>query len=135
LSFRAADDVPLHEIRTAVADEVKELRLEAGEWVLVVDAANKPVGWMDVTGVEGFRAGRALAASMSAGGSLFTPSGDLRQALDAAISSPSGTGVAVDDSGAVRGGVLATEVLEQLAGQRAREDAERNRHFFEEQVR
>ncbi|MBF6195022.1 ABC transporter ATP-binding protein [Nocardia sp. CDC186] len=134
LSFRSAKDVPLHDIRTAVADEVRELRLEAGEWVLVVDADGKPIGWMDVTGVEGFRAGRALADSMSAGGSLFTPSGDLRQALDAAISSPSGIGVAVDSAGAVRGGVLAAEVLEQLAGQRAHEDAERNRHFFEERV-
>ncbi|MEV6322639.1 ABC transporter ATP-binding protein [Nocardia sp. NPDC051787] len=135
LSFRTASDVSLHEIRTAVADEVTALRLDAGEWVLVVDAAGKPLGWVDVTGVEGVRAGRALTDSMSAGGSLFTPSGDLRQALDAAISSPSGLGVAVDDSGAVRGGVLATEVLEQLAGQRAHEDAERNRHFFEEHAR
>lgn len=135
LSFRTATDVPLHEIRTAVADEVNGLRLDAGEWVLVVDVQRKPVGWIDVTGVEGLRAGRAPADCMSAGGSLFTPAGDLRQALDAAISSPSGVGVAVDDAGALRGGVLATEVLEQLAGQRAHEDAERNRHFFEEQVR
>ncbi|MFI9509281.1 ABC transporter ATP-binding protein [Nocardia sp. NPDC052566] len=131
LSFRTADDVTLHEIRTATADEVKALRLERGDWVLVVDAAGKPSGWVDVTGVESLRAGRALAESMSAGGSLFTPTGDLRQALDAAISSPSGIGVAVDDSGAVRGGVLATEVLQQLAAQRATEDAARNREAYE----
>ncbi|MFD0365557.1 ABC transporter ATP-binding protein [Nocardia sp. GCM10030253] len=134
LSFRAANDVPLHEIQTATADEVAKLRLERGDWVLVVDADDRPVGWVDVTGVEAVRAERALQESMSAGGSLFTPSGDLRQALDAAISSPSGVGVAVDDSGAVRGGVLATEVLEQLAGQRATEDAERNRHYFEQEA-
>ncbi|MEV6432050.1 ABC transporter ATP-binding protein [Nocardia sp. NPDC051463] len=134
LSFRTATNVPLHEIRTATADEVAKLRLERGDWVLVVDADKRPVGWVDVTGVEAVRAGRDPHNSMSAGGSLFTPSGDLRQALDAAISSPAGVGVAVDDSGAVRGGVLATEVLEQLAGQRAAEDAERNRHYFEQEA-
>jgi osmoprotectant transport system ATP-binding protein len=132
LSFRTANGVPLHEIRTATADQVAKLRLERGDWVLVVDADGRPTGWVDVTGVERVRAGRPLHDSMAAGGSLFTPAGDLRQALDAAISSPSGIGVAVDDSGAVRGGVLATEILAQLAEQRASEDAERNRHFFEQ---
>ncbi|WP_225725036.1 MULTISPECIES: ABC transporter ATP-binding protein [unclassified Nocardia] len=131
LSFRSADSVPLHEIRTATAETIAAHRLERGDWVLVVDADQRPMGWVDVTGVEGLRAGQPLADSMSAGGSLFTPTGDLRQALDAAISSPSGIGVAVDDSGAVRGGVLATEVVAQLAGQRATEDAERNRHYFD----
>ncbi|MGX1770466.1 ABC transporter ATP-binding protein [Nocardia brasiliensis] len=133
LSFRTAKEVPLHEIRTATAAEVPALRLDRGDWVLIVDAERKPAGWIDVTGVESVRAGHALADSTSAGGSLFTPTGDLRQALDAAISSPSGIGVAVDETGAVRGGVLATEVLQQLAGQRATEDAERNRHFFEQE--
>ncbi|MFG1791621.1 ABC transporter ATP-binding protein [Nocardia sp. NPDC049149] len=133
LSFRTAKEVPLHDIRTVTAAEVAALRLDRGDWVLIVDADGKPSGWVDVTGVEAVRAGHSLAESTSAGGSLFTPTGDLRQALDAAISSPSGVGVAVDDSGAVRGVVLATEVLQQLAGQRATEDAERNRHFFEQE--
>ncbi|WP_269820749.1 ABC transporter ATP-binding protein [Nocardia asteroides] len=132
LSFRAADGVPLAPIRTVEAADVAGLRLAQGEWALVVDTDGKPGGWVDVTGVEGVRAGKPLAASVSAGGSLFTPDGDLRQALDAAISSPSGIGVAVDDSGAVRGGLLATDVLTQLAEQRGTEDAERNREFFDQ---
>jgi osmoprotectant transport system ATP-binding protein len=134
LSFRAADALGLREIRTATAEQVPELRLAAGEWVLVTDTAGHPQGWVDVTGVEAVRAGRALADSMAAGGSLFRPGADLRQALDAAISSPSGIGVAVDESGAVRGGVDATEAIGLLARQRAGEDAERNRHFFDEQA-
>lgn len=134
LSFRSAKDVPLHKIQTAVPEAVSALRLDRGDWVLIVDADGKPHGWIDVTGVEAVRGGRSLADSTAAGGSLFTPAGDLRQALDAAISSPSGVGVAVDDSGAVRGGVLATEILQQLADQRGVEDAERNRHFFEQEV-
>ncbi len=131
LSFRSADGLTLHEIHTATEPELAELRLNRGEWVLVVTDSGVPRGWIDVTGVEGIRAGRILHDSIAAGGSLFPPDGDLRQALDAAISSPSGIGVAVDDSGAVRGGIRAPEVLEQLAGQRTVEDDARNRHFFE----
>ncbi|MFD3702714.1 ABC transporter ATP-binding protein [Nocardia sp. NPDC058658] len=130
LSFRSADAVALAPIRTIEADDIVGLRLTQGEWALIVDADGKPGGWIDVTGVEGVRAGKPLDASVSAGGSLFTPAGDLRQALDAAISSPSGIGVAVDEAGAVRGGLLAADVLTQLAEQRATEDAERNQEFF-----
>ncbi|TLF75945.1 ABC transporter ATP-binding protein [Nocardia cyriacigeorgica] len=133
LSFRAADTVPLHEIRTVTEAEISGLRLAPGEWALLTDADGRPGGWIDITGVESVRAGKSPADSISAGGSLFTPSGDLRQALDAAISSPSGIGVAVDDSGAVRGGILATEVVAQLAEQRAAEDAARNRAFLDEE--
>ncbi|MBF6210901.1 ATP-binding cassette domain-containing protein [Nocardia puris] len=131
LSFRSAEDVPLHDIRTVVAEGVTALRLARGEWVLVVDDSGRPLGWVDVTGVESHRAGTALADCLAAGGSLFGPSGDLRQALDAAISSPSGIGVAVDDSGAVRGGVRADEVIAQLAAQRTAEDDARNALAYE----
>ena len=103
-----------------------------GEWVLVVTESGSPQGWIDVTGVEGIRAGHTLAQSTSAGGSLFGPGGDLRQALDAAISSPSGIGVAVDAEGAVIGGILGSEVVAKLAEQRRREDQERNRLAFTE---
>ncbi|MEV6767095.1 ABC transporter ATP-binding protein [Nocardia sp. NPDC051030] len=133
LSFRAADAVPVHDLPLITAEEVKGIRLSKGEWRLVVDDNRHPVGWIDTTGVEGVRAGHALADSIAAGGSLFPPDGDLRHALDSAISSPSEIGVAVDDSGAVRGGVLAKDVLEQLSRQRAAEDAERNRIFFEQE--
>ncbi|MQY28623.1 ABC transporter ATP-binding protein [Nocardia aurantia] len=134
LSFRAADELPRHEIRTATGEQVPELRLEPGAWVLVTDAAGHPQGWVDGTAVEAVRAGRPLVDSMSAGGSLFRPGADLRQALDSAISSPSGIGVAVDDSGAVTGGVDATEAIGLLARQRAGEDAERNRALADGQV-
>ncbi len=130
LSFRSADAVPLHEIRTATAAELPGLRLDQGDWVLVVDEARTPRGWVDVTGVEGVRTGRSLADSAAAGGSLFRVGGDLRQALDAAISSPSGIGVAVDADGAVAGGIDAGEVLARLAEQRHAEDRRRNQQFF-----
>jgi osmoprotectant transport system ATP-binding protein len=132
LSFRSASGVEVHEIETATPEQLSERRLVAGAWVLVVDAEKRPLGWVDVTGLEKLRAGHALADSMAAGGSLFTPGGDLRLALDSAISSPSGWGVAVDDSGAVVGGLLATEVIDQLAQQRSSEDAARNQLVAEQ---
>ena len=55
---------------------------------------------------------------VTAGGSLLSHDGTLRAALDAALSSPSGIGVAVDDAGAVVGGVLADDVIKALDAQR-----------------
>ncbi|MGW2662075.1 ABC transporter ATP-binding protein [Nocardia tengchongensis] len=132
LSFRPADAVPLHDLSTVAPEQVAGIRLDKGEWRLVIDSAKKPMGWIDTTGVEGVRAGHSLTECMAAGGSLFPPGGDLRQALDATISSPAEIGVAVDDSGGVLGAIYARDVLEQLHRQRTDEDAERNRTFFEE---
>ncbi|NLU83894.1 ATP-binding cassette domain-containing protein [Rhodococcus sp. HNM0569] len=130
LSFRDASAVPLHDVRTAPASDISSLELDAGDWVLVVDDRRRPRGWIDATGVAATRAGATVEEATAAGGSLFTPSShgrhaDLRQALDAAISSPSGVGVAVDEDGAVLGGVRASEVVAQLAEQRRAEDRTR----------
>jgi osmoprotectant transport system ATP-binding protein len=130
LSFRSAEAVPVHDIDTSTVEKLDGLRLEQGQWVLVVTADRAPLGWIDVTGVEGIRAGRSVQESTAAGGSLFTVGGDLRQALDAAISSPSGIGVAVDESGAVVGSLDGSEILEHLASQRRAEDEARNEHHF-----
>lgn len=130
LSFRSAEAVPVHDIDTSTVEKLDGLRLEQGQWVLVVTADLAPLGWIDVTGVEGIRAGRSVQESTAAGGSLFTVGGDLRQALDAAISSPSGIGVAVDESGAVVGSLDGSEILEHLASQRRAEDEARNEHHF-----
>jgi osmoprotectant transport system ATP-binding protein len=77
--------------------------------VLVVDAQRQPRGWLDCASVP---VGHVVANDdLVLGGSLATPSGSLRRALDAALSSPSGRGVAVDDDGAVIGTIAAGEVL------------------------
>ena len=131
LSFRDGSSVPLHPLSTTRAEAATEVRLEPSEWVLVVDEADRPRGWMDVTGLEGVRAGHSIDESTAAGGSLFPEGGDLRQALDAAISSPSGIGVAVRRDGSVLGGIDATEVLAVLAAQRGTEASERSRAFTE----
>lgn len=130
LSFRSAKSVTMHPIHTATEDEMSTLRLDQGQWVLVVDSQRRPLGWIDATGVEKVRGGGSLDESTAAGGSLFLEGGDLRQALDSAISSPSGIGVAVDSTGAAVGSVDGAEILENLAVQRKSEDEERNRHHF-----
>ncbi|RMI35045.1 ABC transporter ATP-binding protein [Nocardia stercoris] len=124
LSFRTADDAALiGEIHTTTIENLAQVRLETGDWALVVDPDRKPLGWIDAAGVDAVRAGEPPRPA--AGGSLYPPGGDLRQALDAAISSPSGIGVAVDDSGAVRGGIAAPAVLAELSRQRSAEDKAR----------
>jgi len=132
LSFRDANDIGLQDIQTTTQDSLTGLQLQANEWALIVDAAGAPRGWIDATGVAAVSAGHEVAESISAGGSLFPPGGDLRQALDAAISSPSGIGVAVDTSGAVIGGFAASDVIGQLARQRGSEDHARNQRLASE---
>jgi osmoprotectant transport system ATP-binding protein len=118
LQFRQANGLPLHDIQTAKEAEINALSLAPGDWRLVTRDDGRPYGWLNAEGVELHRAGSSLYDSTIAGGSLFEPGGTLRLALDAALSSPAGLGVAVDDDGQVIGGVRADDVVEALEGQR-----------------
>ena len=93
-------------------------RSATDEWVLVTRADGKPYAWINADGWQLHRAASRCTTALSAGGSLFRPEHSLRQALDAALSSPSGLGVAVDDDGQLVGGVRADDVLEALNSQR-----------------
>ena len=107
LSFLSVPTLPLGELRTARPGE----RTEPG-WTLVLDGDGRPLGWHhDRTG------GRAVeVADLVPGGSLYDQGSDsLRNALDAALSSPSGQGVAVDGDGRAVGSVDADDVLAALA--------------------
>ncbi|CAM2798031.1 ABC transporter ATP-binding protein [Prescottella defluvii] len=126
LSFRSADAVELREIRRVRESDAATTTLAPDEWALIVTADGRPRGWIDAAGVDAVRAGRTVADATAAGGSLFTVGADLRRALDAAISSPSGIGVAVDADGVVAGGIDAADVIARLAEQRRDEDRLRN---------
>jgi osmoprotectant transport system ATP-binding protein len=89
LQFLHASGLPLHDF-TGV-----------GGWELVTRADGSPLGWRNADGVV-------------AGGSLLRPDGTLRQALDAALSSPSGVGVAVDADGRAIGGIRVEDVVEAI---------------------
>ena len=118
LQFYAAAALDLRPVSTVTEDEIDGLVLGDDEWRLVLQPDGTPFGWIDSDGVERHGEGGALYDSVTAGGSLFHPNGTLRSALDAALSSPSGIGIAVDDSGAVVGGVDADDVIHELDNQR-----------------
>jgi osmoprotectant transport system ATP-binding protein len=117
LGFRSGDGLPIGELCTLTLGA--EVPPEG--WSLVVDGDGRPLGWAD----GGRHGGRSVtAAELVPGGSLYDAGADsLRGALDAALSSPSGLGVAVDGTGAVIGSVTADVVLERLASARADEAA------------
>jgi osmoprotectant transport system ATP-binding protein len=112
--------LPLHDIQLICESDV----LAAGDaplqhgWALVVDHDYAPLGWIDADGARRHRGGAPLRDCLGAVGSLLRPDGNLSQALDTALSSPSAMGVAVDTGGKVIGGVLATDVLAALDSQR-----------------
>ena len=115
LSFLSSDELPLGELRTVRDGE----RTEQG-WTLVLDPDGRPLGWHhDRTG-----GATATADSLVPGGSLYeVDDGSLRSALDAALSSPAGQGVAVDRDGRAVGSVAADDVLAALAAVRRDEAA------------
>lgn len=103
LGFTPSDGVAIHPVPTIVRspDGYESDASAAGGWQLVVDADKHPLGW-SAPGTE---------TELVPGGSLFRPGESLRRALDAALSSPSGLGVAVDTDGTVLGVVRGGEVL------------------------
>ena len=118
LQFFSASTIELQPVPTVTEDEINGLVLAHDEWRLVTRGDGTPFGWIDADGVERYADGSGLYDSVTAGGTLFHPDGTLRSALDAALSSPSGIGVAVDDSGAVVGGTAADDVIDALDNQR-----------------
>lgn len=92
-------------VRTATADAADAA---GAEWVLVVDDDRRPLGWArppEVTGQLG-------KANLSPVGPTFQVGGDsVRTALDAAVLSPSGLAVGVDETGAVVGTASGTDLL------------------------
>jgi osmoprotectant transport system ATP-binding protein len=117
LQLMGADGLPLHDIDRIAEGDLPQAGPPDG-WAVVVDDAGAPVGWIDAEGLRKHRAGGSLFDSMGGVGSVFRPDGNLSHALDAALSSPSGLGVAVDDGGKLIGGVLAADVLAVVEARR-----------------
>jgi osmoprotectant transport system ATP-binding protein len=117
LQLMDASGLRVHDVERIAQDGLPDTGLPDG-WAVVVDNAGAPVGWIDAEGLRRHRTGASLSDSMSGVGSLFSPGGNLSQALDAALSSPSGVGVAVDDGGKLIGGVLAADVLAAVEARR-----------------
>jgi osmoprotectant transport system ATP-binding protein len=125
LGFTAADGVTVHPVQTVTRGGAVDAGMpdhgmsdqgmldqgmpgQGGGWRLVVDGEFRPLGW-EAPGPE---------SGLVPGGSLFRPGDTLRRALDSALSSPSGLGVAVDSDGRVLGVVQAAEVLSVIESAR-----------------
>ncbi|HSO15001.1 MAG TPA: ABC transporter ATP-binding protein [Arthrobacter sp.] len=108
LGFSPSDGVTVHPARTITPEELAHDGSASGEWQLVVDDARRPLGW----------SGPGKGSATVPGGSLFRKGDTLRRALDAALSSPSGLGVAVDADGRVAGVITAEEVLAVIESDR-----------------
>jgi osmoprotectant transport system ATP-binding protein len=128
LGFAEAGQLPLNDEKPVRLGETVRSAKEVArdDWALVVDADNKPQGWLAV----GRLPDRALQSEISndllnLGGTLAAESGTLRAALDAALSSPSGRGVIVHDDGSYAGTVTASRVLARIEERAAkvRDDA------------
>jgi osmoprotectant transport system ATP-binding protein len=120
LQLIGASGLPLHDIERIPANGLSEAvgAHQPDGWTLVVSDDGVPLGWIDADGLRRHRGGASLSDSISALGSQLRPEGNLSQALDAALSSPSSMGVAVDCDGKVIGGILATDVLAAVEARR-----------------
>jgi osmoprotectant transport system ATP-binding protein len=117
LGFAAAGELPLaNEPVVLLGDDLAGTPARAVDgWALVVDADRHPLGWLAVGGLgEAQLSGPVVQELLNLGGTLATGSGTLREALDAAQSSPSGRGVVVDEDGRFAGTVTASEVLSRI---------------------
>ena len=81
-----------------------------GRWLLVVDAAGRPLGW-----VEPAELGAAVRESdLNLAGTVTSRAGTMRQLLDATLSAPSQRGVIVDDQGVLLGTVSLPDIAVHL---------------------
>jgi osmoprotectant transport system ATP-binding protein len=114
LGFSTAGTLSTHPEETVQLGDPAPAGADNGPWLLVIDDQNAPQGWLNLDEIE---PGTVVTdAMLYRGGTLATQGGSLRAALDACLSSPSGRGVVVDDSGALAGSVTATEVLALIEG-------------------
>ncbi|MER5907702.1 ATP-binding cassette domain-containing protein [Streptomyces mirabilis] len=117
LGFTPAESLPLGEEPTVkLGDPVKAARERQQDgWVLVVDHEDRPVGWFAADGPGNVGDQTFIEEDLlHLGGTLAAESGSLREALDAALSSPSGRGVVVRDDGRFAGIVSTSQVLARI---------------------
>jgi len=116
LAFRAAPDLsPSPEPTVTMGASLEEVRRVEGAWVLVVDEASRPLGWVE----PGRLSGPLHPDDLHRGGTVAALDGSTRAVLDAALSSPSGRGVVVDADGALLGTVTAAQVVAALEAHRS----------------
>ena len=85
----------------------------------VVDDQQQPQGWLAADLPDSALSGDITPELLNLGGTLAGQDGTLREALDAALSSPSGRGVIVDGDGRFAGTVVPQQVLDRIESRAA----------------
>ncbi len=116
LGFASATNLPVTDEPTvAVGSSLAAAQAAASDgWILVVDGEQRPQGWLKTTGGPSTSGDQVLPTMLHRGGTIADLAGTYRAALDAALSSPTGRGVLVDETGRFAGTVRASEVVSQL---------------------
>jgi osmoprotectant transport system ATP-binding protein len=117
LGFAASGTLPLaRESIVRLGDRLSTAhdRQHAG-WVLVLDDRDVPQGWLSTRAlVDGPGSDTVALGLLNLGGTPAIEGGSLREALDAALSSPSGRGVVTHPDGRFAGTVTASQVLARI---------------------
>ena len=87
---------------------------DGADWLLVLDADRRPVGWVRPASLGA----KVAPEDLNRSGTVAGHDSPLRALLDAALSSPSGRGVVVDGSGALIGTVNAADVVTAIDKER-----------------
>jgi osmoprotectant transport system ATP-binding protein len=118
LGFETVSDLPLsREPTVALGSSLADAsRVAQDGWILVVDDAGAPQGWLSVGNGSAPPpdTDQVLPELLHRGGTVAALGGSYRAALDAALSSPTGRGVIADESGRFAGTVTAGEVVTLL---------------------
>jgi osmoprotectant transport system ATP-binding protein len=117
LGFADTGSLPVDDEDVVLLGEPLRLARERERdgWTLVLDDQRHPQGWVAVGGLpDTALVGTVSPELLNLGGTLAAQSGTLRETLDAALSSPSGRGVVVDDDGRFVGTVRPAEVLQRI---------------------
>jgi len=107
LGFRNAPTLrPVEEPTVPLGASPEDVRRSGRDWVLALDDG-RPLGWVRTADLRG-PVGRQ---DLHRGGTVAALTGSTRAVLDAALSSPTGRGVIVDDDGRFVGTVTAADVV------------------------
>ncbi len=116
LGFETAGNLPVSEEPTVIIGSPLAVANAAASdgWILVVDDDRRPQGWLSTGDSRSASADQVMPDMLHRGGTVAELGGTFRAALDAALSSPTGRGVLVDEVGRLVGTVRASEVVSQL---------------------
>lgn len=113
LGFVPTDDALAltHEPTVSVGQRVADFGRPADRWMLAVDAGHRPIGWVDVEGIEGDTVEKR---HLNLSGTTTGPTGSMRDLLNSALSSPSSRGVVVGDAGQLRGTIRLADIVDAI---------------------